>query len=208
MKKAQMFLLTFVFLSGLVVAVAGLISQYSQIDLSEPYLTSDAFLVKSIESTFESALTDNCSKANQNLEEMKNWFERQAFYPMQTDWSLNCSNFNWSAPWPAPMQLNFSLTAPGREAKASFGLYQQCFDSDGGDNSAVTGYVRAARDPWVSSCSGGGPFSWGQIGYCELFRISHFRQYRNCQFYNKFFDYWELSNNSEYNEYYGSLLVF
>lgn len=106
MRKAQMFIVTMVFLTGLIFAVQQLLFQYTLIDLSRPLQQTDFYLLSSIGDIFNLTIYGlNCSNLNSreqvlnNLVELDAWLNRQSFggyslelmYNAQKKPNLNCT---------------------------------------------------------------------------------------------------------------------
>jgi len=76
--KAQMFVITMVFLVGLVFAVQGILSQYGFVDLAKAFEKNHAPLLSSIKNSFNSTLQSSpCSELDSNLKELELFLENK-----------------------------------------------------------------------------------------------------------------------------------
>ena len=121
--KAQMFIVTMVFLAGLIFTVQQLLFQYSFLDLSEPLRDMDANLLGSIRDMFSDCLaaSPDCQSAAQAAQEIHTFLLAQTFrgldlefkYWQDGKWAstpyLNCTN--WGTPDPV-LQLKLTVTSP------------------------------------------------------------------------------------------------
>ncbi len=116
--KGQLFIITFVFLSGLVTAVAGLLLQYSQLDASEPYLRSDAFIMRSILRALNGSIDPiDCSKTEQNIQQLIAFLDRNppTTFDLDIAWQLDCPS-----PQDQTLAINLTNIGPGIESRASW----------------------------------------------------------------------------------------
>jgi hypothetical protein len=112
--KGQMFLLTFIFLSGLIAATTALVTQYGQIDVGYPYTVSDSFLLKSVKFLFQSVFDSDCTKSEQNIEQLVSFFERNppAGFNLDIEWYFNCQD--------QILYINLTNIGPGIESRAQW----------------------------------------------------------------------------------------
>lgn len=107
--KGQMFIITMVFLVGLIFAVQNNLSQYTFLDLSTTFEKSDFYILKSIKDSFYKTIKSarNCQEAQDNVNELKDFFENKIIEgtSIQIDQEWNCPG-GWSA---NPLNLTIRL---------------------------------------------------------------------------------------------------
>jgi hypothetical protein len=123
MKKGQMFIVTMVFLAGLIFTVQQLLFQYSFLDLSEPLRDLDANLLGSIRDMFSEGLaaSPDCQSAVWAAQEIHTFLSAQTFRGMDLEfkywqegkWAnapyLECTNWDTEDP---VLQLKLTVTSP------------------------------------------------------------------------------------------------
>jgi hypothetical protein len=127
MRKAQMFIVTMIFLVSLIFAVQQNLSAYSFLDLSKTFEKDDIYIFNSIMNSFnESLAVDDCSEAENNLEELDSFIERMVITNMIVDvsYTLDCSKWSSTPPAEAPLQLSIHLKGIATETEGSFSLYK------------------------------------------------------------------------------------
>jgi len=92
--KAQMFIITMVFLVGLIFTVQAALSQYSYLDLAKAFKESDHHTLVSIKKSFEDAhkSSPECHKAEEKFQELEHFFEKEVVEgsAVEIDYSLDC----------------------------------------------------------------------------------------------------------------------
>jgi len=108
--KGRMFVITMIFLIGLIFAVQNNLSQYAFVDLATAFERNDLPLLKAISSSFSHALESSltCEEAGKNLQELESFLESRAIKgtSIRIDQILDCSN--WGTPNPA-LSLTINL---------------------------------------------------------------------------------------------------
>lgn len=92
--KGQMFIITMVFLVGLIFAVQNNLSQYSFLNLASSFQGDDFYLLRGIKDSFSSTLTSspNCGQADKNLQQLKNFLETNIDEAsVEVSYILDCS---------------------------------------------------------------------------------------------------------------------
>lgn len=127
MKKAQMFVITMVFLAGLVVAVQQILIQYSELDISRAFGRTDSQLLENIRDGFNRTMgsSECCPVALERLEEMDGFLSRRGSgsyfleleYNGRQDVNLACGNFNTDRP---VLNLTVKVTTGSAESEGSF----------------------------------------------------------------------------------------
>lgn len=77
--KGQMFIITMVFLVGLIFAVQNSLSQYSFSDLAQVFEKNDLYLLESIKNSFNETLSSSksCEELDINLQELEAFLEEK-----------------------------------------------------------------------------------------------------------------------------------
>jgi len=133
--KGQMFIVTMVFLTGLIFAVQQLLFQYSSLDLSRPLQRTDYYLLVSMEDIFNLTMSGlNCSspaseaEVTQNLMELSNWLSKQTFKGYSLDLSYNgkdspnirCDPLNPRKP---VLDLEITITGADSHTQNTYSFY-------------------------------------------------------------------------------------
>ena len=130
-----MFLITMVFLAGLIFTVQQLLFQYTFLDLSSPMQKSDFYLLTSISNSFNDSiwLAPNCNAASKYIQELATWLSRQTFRTYTIDLKYNgkpepniiCANWFNKPPNSSLLTLSINMIGPVTETSASFELYSR-----------------------------------------------------------------------------------
>ena len=106
--KAQMFIITMVFLVGLVFAVQSILSQYAFLDVAKVFETNDLTLLLSTKKSFQATLQSSptCQHAGTSLQELENFLEKKVVGGSTIDitYTLDCSLWGSS-----PLNLTIHL---------------------------------------------------------------------------------------------------
>lgn len=117
--KAEMFVVTAIFMVMFIFVVNQILFTYSKLDLSTPFQTTDYYGIKNIIDVINQTViaTSDCSQAKENLEELFNLLKKGTMekgYYLDLNHNFNCSN--WNNPPPQANPLNVSLSVIGRVA--------------------------------------------------------------------------------------------
>ena len=129
-KKAQMFLVTVVFLSGVIFAVQGFLVQYMTMDLSEPMQSNDVFILENIRDMFGETIKTgtDCDDAllNMNLlhefliTRMLKGYTVELKYNKENEPNLVCANW---APGATDPVLTLTVHISGTNTETT-GVYE------------------------------------------------------------------------------------
>ena len=114
-KKAQMFVATAVFLTGLLFFVQQALLSYSILDLSGPYQTKEHYIAKNVVDIINYTImtTADCHEFENNLKELlsdlRTDFGSEG-YMIGINYDLNCSRWNYAPPADAPLTLSITFT--------------------------------------------------------------------------------------------------
>lgn len=125
--KGQMFIVTIVFLVGVVFVVQQILLQYSYLDMPSTYRAGDFHLLKSAETIATRAVTvaSTCLEAEKNLEESLLFLGDQAAggYSLDVDYSVNCSNWGNKYPEPGPVTALIKVSSENSESTNNMVIY-------------------------------------------------------------------------------------
>lgn len=125
--RGQMFIVTVVFLVGLVFVVQQVLLQYSYVDMPAEFQQTDYHLMKSVEDVLKEAVTsaDICSDAEKNLEEAFMFLGEQTIsgYSVNVEYSVNCSNWGNEFPEPGPVNARITIMSEKTETMNKMVVY-------------------------------------------------------------------------------------
>jgi hypothetical protein len=118
-RKAQMFIVTMVFMAAMVFSMQGLLLSYARTDLAALHRSSDSYLIENMEIIFQHALdsSDDCLEARSNVIELKGMIGSQ----IMGSYDLNITG-DVSCPWPASgpdLDLDITVTRENGETKST-----------------------------------------------------------------------------------------
>jgi len=125
--KAQMFIITMVFLVGLVFTVQQILLQYVFLDLPAQFQRDDFYLMQNIRDAFNQTLqVSNCASAPANLGELADFMKQQIGSKYVIDLentlsTLNCTSFGTNNP---SLILKIHLIGPDTDTRNAFNLYK------------------------------------------------------------------------------------
>ncbi|MBI4182221.1 MAG: hypothetical protein HY520_04615 [Candidatus Aenigmarchaeota archaeon] len=100
-RKGQMYILTMVFMAGLVFTVYSSLSQYAAVELAEPLEGGEAALLAGVERAARTAVsTDSCAQAADQLARLQRFVERTAIQgaALDLDPEVDCAAIpSWTA---------------------------------------------------------------------------------------------------------------
>lgn len=121
--KAQMFVVTAIFLATMLFAVQQAFITYAKIDMSEPFDTKQVYVLRSIIDSVNDTIInqpeggmsslEQCREFQQNLEmlldEIKFDVSREG-YLMESNFVLECPKWSNAYPLPPPLKLSLRLS--------------------------------------------------------------------------------------------------
>jgi hypothetical protein len=125
--RGQMFILTMVFLVGLIFSVQTLLLSYSYVDLSRLSQDSDAnimnVLVSAIQDTVER--TEICDEVEGNLDELSRVIGTGmlAAYDIDISYDIFCGRWQNQPPGLPPVVADIRITGEKTETEAEFSFY-------------------------------------------------------------------------------------
>ncbi len=140
-RKAEMFMVTLIFLIGLIFTVQQSLREYSALDLSEPFQPNDYYLSNNMKDVFAVLMKSapDCYTAERNIEEAVAYFNRQLLrkgHIMNIKYNLTCDNWPNLEPAEAPLILTINVQMEKRESTAVLFVYHNtiilpCADQGG-----------------------------------------------------------------------------
>ena len=118
--KAQMFIVTMIFLIGLVFAVQGSLMQYSSLDMANAFGGDDFYVFKGVEQSFGIVTGDSrggCGPAEGNVQELESFIKR-SFVPgtlLEITAALDCSQWGGK-----PLNLTVHVKSMGMDTTEHF----------------------------------------------------------------------------------------
>ena len=125
--KAQMFVITMVFLAELVFAVQQGLFQYGSVDLSQTFQDDRAPLFRALVRAYNQTILSarDCNDAQERLAMLKSSTDQQpqAGYSLTATPTLDCTRWGKSPPELPPLNLSVRINAIDSDASNSYALY-------------------------------------------------------------------------------------
>jgi len=123
--KAQMFIVTMIFLIGFIFSVQQNLFQYSEADVPGSMEQNDIYLLWNIRDLFRDTLegSADCAEAQTRLSTLENYLNTRIFrggYVLEVGYQLLCEN--WESATEAPLKLSITLTGEKTETVWETGL--------------------------------------------------------------------------------------
>ncbi len=129
-RKGQMFVLTMVFLVGLVFVIQqGFISWFGySVDLHSGIQRNDYYLFENVKSMAGQTLlgSGDCDSARDNLNDLRSFLNSRILrgYSLDFKYRLYCSNWNNLPPSPAPLNVTIHVTGEETDTHGDFLFYR------------------------------------------------------------------------------------
>ena len=125
-----MFVLTMIFLMGVVFVVQQVLFTYSAVDTSSGTGSDDYYIMKSVRDAAEQTVigASDCGNASRNLNEFEGFFRSHVMgggFVVSADHELECGNWNNLPPAPPPVVMNVYVKGKGLDSSARFDLYHR-----------------------------------------------------------------------------------
>jgi len=114
-KKAQMFVVTAVFLATMMFVVQQIFITYAVLDVSAPFKTKEVYVIRGIIDSVNQTIktTGSCQDFQRNLDELLGLLKDDVSaegYLMDARYEINCTNWNTAYPGEAPLSLSLRLS--------------------------------------------------------------------------------------------------
>ena len=131
-----MFIVTMVFLAGMISAVQTLLLTYSTLDVSETLSNNDVYLLNNLKDITNQTLAsaENCKEFKTRLQELKTFLSDTygSFgYVMDIDFFINCDNWNNTPPQDAPVAVSLEIKSGSGEYQAVTREYYRIYRNVG-----------------------------------------------------------------------------
>ena len=128
--KGQMFVLTMIFLMGMVFVVQQILFTYSSVDLAAGMENDDYYFMKGLRDAAEQTVitTSDCANVSRNLNEFEGFFRSHVMesnFVVSADHELNCGNWDNLPPAPPPVVMTVYVKGKGFDSAARFDLYHR-----------------------------------------------------------------------------------
>lgn len=125
--KAQMFIVTIVFLVGLIFTVQQSLFQYSFLDLPAQSERNDYYIFSNVKDIINQTIrtAETCLEAEQNVEETAAFLDKQILkggYVLEIIWSFECANWDTQDP---VLNLTIHLKGADTDTTGTFYLYNK-----------------------------------------------------------------------------------
>lgn len=130
-KKGQLFVVSIVFMIGMIFAVQQVLFNYSRVQMSSPFEIHDAEVFDNILDIVNRTAMESyyCNETKDGfhgrLESLKASFleEFGRDYSIEILYTLDCSKWENSPPNSAPLSLSLSVNRQGRDTRGTFQIY-------------------------------------------------------------------------------------
>jgi hypothetical protein len=124
-RKAQIYIITTVFLAAMIFSIHSLLLAYSNIDLAGSTQTSDAYIIENIEQVFQDSLdsSQDCLEAQDNVIELKETLKGiiRSGYELSLSGDLDCPGGDWPPSGP-DLTLDVKVVRESGETLATLEL--------------------------------------------------------------------------------------
>jgi hypothetical protein len=125
-RKGQMFVITMLFLIGLVFFVQQLILQYNSLDLSSPFRQNDFYILDNTKDLVNLSIksTPDCAVFSRKMEEFKDFINTRIAkvdYDLSLSYTLDCAY--WNLRTSPPLNLTIRILGRGSETTSMVYMY-------------------------------------------------------------------------------------
>jgi len=129
-RKAQMFIVTMLFLVGLIFTVQQLLFQYSALDLSSPFRQNDIYLLENMKNAVNRTIksTPDCPDFSQKMDELDSFMRSMGpkeGYALSIDYTLNCTHWNNPPPSDPPLNITMHIAGKGLDTYSRLAMYHR-----------------------------------------------------------------------------------
>lgn len=113
-----MFVVTLIFMVGLIFTVQQALFRYSELDLSAPFIEGDSYFIRNTIEVFNDTVRNSgsCAQAEVNLKELSYVLAEKSAergFSANLVYDLNCSLWGNQPPQAAPVTLNMQIEGKG-----------------------------------------------------------------------------------------------
>lgn len=130
MRKGQMFVMTMVFLIGLVFVIQQSFMNWFaySIDFYANTQRNDYYIFDSVRDMSQATLStsSSCTEARENFKEMSSFLQSRVLggYFLEFNTKLDCSKWSNSPPQAPPLNVTIHVTGEGVDSYSNFNLYR------------------------------------------------------------------------------------
>jgi hypothetical protein len=127
-RKAQMFVITMIFLIGLIFSVQRLLFQYTSLDLSTPFRENAIYLLGNTKDMINRTIraTPDCWDFSAKMQELKDFLDRSVprrGYSLSVTYRLNCTN--WGSTTNTPLNLTIQIVGKNADILSNVYMYNK-----------------------------------------------------------------------------------
>ncbi len=130
-RKGQLFIVSVVFMIGMVFVVQQALFNYSSVDMSEPFGARDAGVFQNVLRVVNGTMSGSyyCNETTDSfkarMDELKASFleEHGREYSIEILYTLDCARWENAPPAPAPFNVSIVVTSRDRDTRGAFNLY-------------------------------------------------------------------------------------
>jgi hypothetical protein len=127
-RKAQMFVVTMIFLIGLIFSVNSLLFQYTALDLSTPFRENTVYLLQNTKGIINNTIktTPDCADFTTKMKELKDFLDRRiprGGYSLSLSYQVNCTN--WDSVTNPPLNLTIQIVGKNADTSARVYMYHK-----------------------------------------------------------------------------------
>ena len=127
-RKAQMFVVTMIFLIGLIFSVQNILFQYTALDLSSPFRENTIYILENTRDAINKTIktTHECSDFSAKMQELKDFLERNIpsrGYALSLSYRVNCTN--WGSTTNPPLNLTIQIVGKNADTSAMVYMYHR-----------------------------------------------------------------------------------
>jgi len=127
-RKAQMFVITMIFMVGLIFTVQNLLFQYTALDLSLPFRENSIYILKNTNDIINKSIktTPDCVDFSAKMVELKNFLDKsvpRGTYSLSVSYKMSCAN--WNSLTSPPMNLTVNVIGKSADTSARIYMYHR-----------------------------------------------------------------------------------
>lgn len=128
-RKAQMFVITMIFLLGLIFTVQRLLFQYTALDLSAPFRENTVYLLENTRDAINRTIktTPDCADFSAKMQELNDFLDRsipRGGYSLSLSYKVNCTYWINSPPNNAPLNLTIQIVGKNADTTSRVYMYR------------------------------------------------------------------------------------
>lgn len=130
-EKGQLFMVSIIFLIGMIFIVQQNLFQYTNIEMSEPFQEKDIIILENVAKAINRTISETqyCNATEDNfasrMEELKRILLREygRYYNIEMAYELDCSEWYSKPGGTAPLKVTISVSGLERDTRGTFDFY-------------------------------------------------------------------------------------